>query len=163
VRFFLGRFENDEDNLKFSAIESFQALMFTEKDVENLATDPVLQERLGILATDRDSVDFKNRLASVQGHMKLVARDVVVFLTQAHFDNNSFGATENWVKILRTRTDVDRWKETIDYLGARAAESQKDYDLAIGEYRKHPKNLQAHGNILRARLLQAVIKKVYGA
>jgi hypothetical protein len=161
VRFLLGRFENDKEGLNFNAIDSFQAMLFTEEEVESLATDAILQERLGILSTDKDSVEFKNRLANVQGHMRLVRRDAGLFLTQSHFDNNSFGAANKWIEILRARTDVDRWNEAINYLAGRAAESQKDYDTAIAEYQKFPKALQAHGNIIRARLLKAAIKKVF--
>jgi hypothetical protein len=161
VRFFLGLFENQKEFLRYNAIDTFQYLIYTDEEVDGLATDVVLQERLGILSSDRDSVDFKNRLAGVQNHMRLVRRDAGVFLAQSHFDNNSYGATENWCRILRSRKDVSRWNDTINYLAGRAAESQKDYDVAIAEYRKDPKAPQSHGNILRARMLEAAVKRVY--
>jgi hypothetical protein len=161
VRFFFGLFENQKEFLSFNAIDSFQALSYTEEEIEGLATDTVLQDRLGILSSDRDSVEFKNRLLSVQGHMRLVRRDAGIFLMQSHFDNNSYGAAENWAKILRSRRDVSRWQDTINYLAARAAESQKDYDTALLEYRKDMTATQSHGNLLRARILEAAIKRVY--
>lgn len=161
VRFFLGLFENQKEQLRFNAIDTYQNLMYTDEDIEGLAVDTMLQERLGILSTDRDSIEFKTRLANVQGHMRLVRRDSGVFLAQCHFDNNSYGATQNWCGILRSRKDVSRWNDTINYLAARSAESLKDYDNAILEYRKDKTSPQAHGNILRARMLEAAVKRIY--
>jgi hypothetical protein len=161
VRYFFGLFENQQELLKFNAIDSFQNLLYSEEDIEGLAVDTMMQERLGILSTDRDSIEFKTRLANVQGHMRLVRRDSGVFIAQSHFDNNSYGATENWCRILRSRKDVSRWSDTINYLAARAAESQKDYDNAILQYRKDKTAPQSHGNLLRARMLEAAVKRVY--
>lgn len=161
VRFLFGQFENDKEGLKINAIDSFQNMMYSDEEIESLATDIILQERLGILEASKDSAEFQSRLQHVQGHMRLVRRDTGVFVAQSHFDNNSFGAANNWVKILRDKSDVDRWEDAINYLAGRSAESQKDYDSAIAEFQKYPKAIQAQGNIIRARLLKAAIKKVY--
>ncbi len=162
VRFFLGQFQNQRELLKYNAIESLQLMLYSDEDIEGLAANQYMQQQVGILRADTDSADFKQRLASVQAQMRLVRDDTGPFIVQCHFDNNSFGAVENWIKIIRSQAPGDRWKETLDYLSGRSKESLKDYDAAMAEYRKYPKLLQAHGNILRARLLEQAIEKVYG-
>lgn len=166
ARFFGGIFETERNATGLNAIESFKGLIYTDQAIEDLATDPMLQERLGILkpkGSDEASnaADFNRQLSSVQNQMRLVRRDTGLFLAQSHFDNGSFSAAANWLKVLQSKEDAERWSDGVNYLLGRAYESRMEYDLAIEHYRKYPKSTQAHGNLIRARILSAAVKKVY--
>ena len=164
VRFLYGLYETEKDAVRFTAIEAFDSLLYSDEVIDNLATDPVLHERLGILPSiKKDSAEFNRRLATVQGHMRLVRRDVGLFMAQCHIDNGTFTAAANWLRLLSQDAKFERWQESIIYLSGRAAESQRDFDGAISIYRDNQNLLQSHGNIIRARLLQAAVEKAYGA
>ncbi len=164
VRFLYGLYETEKDAVRFTAIEAFDSLLYTDEVIDNLAADPVLHERLGILPSiKKDSAEFNRRLATVQGHMRLVRRDAGLFMAQCHIDNGTFTAAANWLRLLKQDSKFSRWQESIIYLSGRAAESQRDFDEAISNYRANLNLLQSHGNVIRARLLQAAIVNVYGA
>lgn len=167
ARFFVGRFDIEREITGYNVIESMENLMYTDEVIDGLATDSLLQERLGILRPYGsnevfNAADFNLQLASVQGQMRLVRRDVGLFLAQCHFDNGSVSAAANWLKLLQEKEDAERWQEGVNYLLGRALESRKEYDLANDQYRKFPKSVQAHGNLVRARLLAEIVEKVFG-
>jgi len=157
ARFFLGKFESPRNSSTYNAIESFEKLIYTDEVIDSLATDSLLQQRLGILDREgADAADFNSRLKSVQQHMKLVRRDTGLFLAQSHFDNGSVSAAANWLKLLKDKEDAERWRDGIDYLLGRAYEARQEFDLAIKQYQENKAVQQAHGNLIRARILSDV-------
>jgi hypothetical protein len=163
VRFFRGKYETKRDVIPLTAIESFESLLYPDETIDNLAADSMLHERLGVTSDiNKDSAEFNRRISSIQAHMRLVRRDCNIFMAQCHFDNGSFTAVKNWLDITRSNPQSVRWEEAVIYLGGRAQESMKDYDAAIKEYRRHPQAVQAHGNLIRARLLQSAIEANFG-
>ncbi len=161
-RFFKGKFISARMDIGYNAIESFEKLMYTDATVDSLATNQVLQRQLGILkSAGQDANDFQRQLRSVQAQMRLVRRDTGFFLAQCHFDNGSVSAAANWLKLLSEKEDADRWFDGIDYLLGRAIEGRKEYDLAIEAYQERKDiGTQSHGNLIRARLLGELIKKL---
>ncbi len=161
ARFFKGKFETPRDSLAYDAIESFESLMYTDATVDSLATDKNLQIQLGILkSAGQDAADFQRQLRSMQAQMRLVRRDTGLFLAQCHFDNGNVSAAANWLKLLRDKEDADRWLDGINYLLSRAIEARKEYDLAIEAYGSDSKSVQAHGNLIRARMLKQLVEKL---
>jgi len=163
VRFFRGKYETQRDVIPLTAIESFENLLYSDETIDNLAADSMLHERLGVTSDiNKDSAEFNRRISSIQAHMRLVRRDCNLFMAQCHFDNGSFTAVTNWLDITRSNPQSARWEEGVIYLYGRARESIKDYDAALQEYRRHPQAVQAHGNLIRARLLQGAVEANYG-
>jgi hypothetical protein len=162
ARFFKGKFISARMDIGFNAIESFEKLMYTDATVDSLATNQVLQRQLGILkSAGQDANDFQRHLRSVQSQMRLVRRDTGFFLAQCHFDNGSVSAAANWLKLLGEKEDADRWFDGVNYLLGRAIEARKEYDLAIEAYQERKdEGTQAHGNLIRARMLTELIKKL---
>ncbi len=168
ARFFVGKFESPRDSTGFNAIESFEALMYTDATIDQLATDPNLQISLGILkSAGQDAADFQFQVRSVQAQMRLVRRDTGLFLAQSHFDNGSVSAAANWLKVLKNTDDADRWFDAINYLLGRAYEARKEYDLAIIEYEEGkgengegPVSNQIHGNLIRVRMLKELVARL---
>ena len=159
VRFFKGKFESLEEEQRRNAVESCQVLMYSDDDIDTLATDKTMMAIAG-LPEDKNPVTFEARLKSVQAQMRLVRRDVGLFLSQCLFDNGNPGTSANWLEGIARKDDVDRWRAGIEYLLGRSFESRKEYDLAIEQYRKEDSN-QLHGNLIRTRLLTAAVSKAY--
>ncbi len=159
VRFFKGKFEAKEGQRARNAVESCQILLYTDDEIDALATDDDMMAMIGLLR-DKNPVAFENRLKSVQGQMRLVRRDVGLFLSQCLFDNGNPGTSANWLDGIARKNDVDRWRSGIQYLLGRSYESRKEYDLAIEQYQQEGSN-QMHGNLIRTRLLKAAVAKAY--
>ncbi|MDB4766226.1 hypothetical protein OAG71_00915 [bacterium] len=161
VRFFKGDFETLEEDLRRNAVESFQFLTYTDDQIDNIGTDKIMMSIAG-LADIKDANVFDSRLRSTQQQMRLVRRDVGLFLSQCLFDNGSPGTSANWLETIVDKDDVQRWKSGVKYLLGRSYESRKEYDRAIEDYTFEDSE-QIHGNLIRVRLIKAAIKKAYPA
>lgn len=159
VRFFKGSFESREEDQTRNAVESAQVLMYTDELIDGLATDKTTRMMVG-LEEGIDPLTFESRLQTVQARMRLVRRDMGLFLAQCLFDNGSPGTAANWLEGIASRNDVSRWRPTIMYLLGRSSESRKQYDQAIERY-QFEDTPQVHGNLIRARLLKAMLKEQY--
>ena len=161
ARFFDGRFESPRNAETFNAIESFERLIYSDADIEELAVDKRMQTALGILTSEEQNAEnFRLKLRSVQAQMRLVRRDTGLFLAQSHFDNGSERAALNWLLTLQEKEDAERWRDGIAYLLARATESAKEYDVAVERLRADTKSTQAHGNLIRARFIDQLIEQL---
>jgi len=158
VRFFKGSFEAEDGLRARNAVESCQVLLYTDDEIDALATNEDMMTMIGLLK-DKNPVTFGNRLKSVQAQMRQVRRDVGLFLSQCLFDSGNPGTSANWLDGIARKDDVDRWRSG-KYLLGRSFESRKEYDLAIEQYQQEGSN-QIHGNLIRARLLKAAIEKAY--
>ena len=161
VRFFKGDFETLEEDLARNAVESFQFLTYSDEMIDNIGTDKIMMSIAG-LADIKDPKEFDSRLRSTQRQMRLVRRDVGLFLSQCLFDNGSPGTSANWLETIVDKDDVQRWKAGVKYLLGRSYESRKEYDRAIEDY-EFEDSQQIHGNLIRVRMLKAAIKKAYPA
>jgi hypothetical protein len=160
ARFFKGKFKTDQESTLRNAVESFQRLMYTDTEVDNLGSDKKLQQRLGIRKeADQSAQSFLQEVQSVQMQMRLVRRDAGFFLSQCLYDNGSVNAAANWLLVLRDEEDADRWKDGVTYLLGRSFEGRKEYDESI-EVLSDPKTTQAHGNLIRVRILKELISKL---
>ena len=159
VRFFKGDFEALEEDLTRNAVESFQFLTYTDDQIDNIGTDKIMMSIAG-LADIKDATEFDSRLRSTQRQMRLVRRDVGLYLSQCLFDNGSPGTSANWLETIVDKDDVQRWKAGVEYLLGRSYESRKEYDRAIEDY-EFEESEQIHGNLIRVRLLKSAIKKAY--
>lgn len=160
ARFFKGKFKTDREATLRNAVESCQRLMYTDTEIDNLGSDKKLQRRLGILKeADQSAQSFLQEVQSVQQQMRLVRRDAGFFLTQCLFDNGSVNAAANWLLVLREEEDADRWSDGVTYMLGRAYEGLKQYDEAI-ETLSDPQTTQAHGNLIRVRMLKQLISKL---
>ncbi len=159
VRFFKGDFETLEEDLSRNAVESFQFLTYSDEQIDNLGTDNVMMSIAG-LADIKDAAEFDARLRSTQRQMRLVRRDVGLFLSQCLFDNGSPGTSANWLETIVNKDDVQRWKSGVMYLLGRSYESRKEYDRAMEQY-QFEDSQQVHGNLIRVRLMRSAIKKAY--
>ncbi len=158
ARFFAGSFDLQE--VGYNAIESFQHLMYRDELIDELGSNRKLQRQLGILKTGGQSAgEFQSQLAGVQSQMRLVRRDAGFFLAQSHFDNGSISTAANWLERLRSKDDVKRWADGIEYLLGRALEGRRDYLAAIEVYRES-ESAQFHGNLIRARLIKQQIDQL---
>lgn len=161
ARFFNGKFESPRNAMSYNAIESFEKLIYSDSDIERLSVNKPMQRALGIMTNEEQNLqNFRFKLNSVQAQMRLVRRDTGLFLAQSHFDNGSERAALNWLLTLQQKEDTERWKDGITYLLARATESAKEYDVAVERYRNDKSSPQAHGNLIRARLLNQLIEKL---
>ena len=86
-------------------------------------------------------------------------RDAGFFLTQCLFDNSSVNAAKNWLNVLKDQDDVERWTDGVTYLLGRALEGSKEYDEAI-EVLGNSNSIQAHGNIIRKRMLKELVAEL---
>ncbi len=159
VRFFKGMFESREEQRKRNAVESCHVLLYTDDEIDGLATNEEAMNMIGLLK-DKNPAGFESRLKSVQAQMRLVRRDVGLFLSQCLFDNGNPGTCANWLDGIVRKDDVQRWRSGIQYLLGRSFEARKEYDLAIEQYSQEGSN-QLHGNLIRARLLKAAVEKAY--
>jgi len=160
ARFFKGKFEAKKRARTLNAIESMQRLMYGDSDLEAVATDRNLQRLLGIRRDkDQNASEFLAQVKSVQGQMKLMRRDAGFFLTQCLFDNSSVNAAKNWLNVLKDEEDAERWSDGVIYLLGRALEGCKEYDEAI-EALGDSDSTQAHGNIVRGRMLKELVDKL---
>ena len=157
ARFFKGKFQTKKRARYLNAIESAKRLMYSDSDLEAVATDKNLQRLLGIRKDTEQSADeFLGQVRSVQGQMRLMRRDAGFFLTQCLFDNSSVNAAKNWLNVLKDEDDVERWNDGVTYLLGRALEGCKEYDEAI-EALSDSDSIQAHGNIIRKRMLKELV------
>ena len=160
ARFFKGKFQTQKRARSLNAIESAKRLMYSDSDLEAVATDKDLQRLLGIRKDDNQSADqFLTQVRSVQDQMRLMRRDAGFFLTQCLFDNSSVNAAKNWLNVLKDEDDVERWSDGVAYLLGRALEGCKEYDEAI-EALSDSGSTQAHGNIIRKRMLSELVEKL---
>jgi len=159
VRFFKGKFGTEDGHHRRNAVESCQVLLYTDDEIDSLATDDSTMAMVG-LSKELDPVAFESQLKSIQGQMRLVRRDVGLFLSQCLFDNGNPGTSANWLDRIVRKKDVERWRSGIQYLLGRSFESRREYDLAIEQYQQEGSN-QMHGNLIRARLLKAAVEKAY--
>ena len=159
VRFFKGKFETDEGDLRRNAVESCQVLLYSDDEIDSLATDKNTMAMVG-LSQELDPQAFESQLKSIQGQMRLVRRDVGLFLSQCLFDNGNPGTSANWLDGIVRKDDVGRWRSGIQYLLGRSFESRREYDLAIEQYQQDDSN-QLHGNLIRSRLLKAAVEAAY--
>ena len=160
ARFFKGKFESKKRARSLNAIESMQRLMYDDTDLEAVATDRNLQRLLGIRKDAKQSTsEFLGQVKSVQEQMRLMRRDAGFFLTQCLFDNSSVNAAKNWLNVLKDQDDVERWTDGVTYLLGRALEGSKEYDEAI-EVLGNSDSIQAHGNIVRKRMLKELVEKL---
>jgi hypothetical protein len=159
VRFFKGKFETDEGDLRRNAVESCQVLLYSDDEIDSLATDKNTMAMVG-LSQELDPQAFESQLQSIQGQMRLVRRDVGLFLSQCLFDNGNPGTSANWLDGIVRKDDVGRWRSGIQYLLGRSFESRREYDLAIEQYQQDDSN-QLHGNLIRSRLLKAAVEAAY--
>ena len=160
VRFFKGKFESLEEDRVRNAVESCQVLLYSDDTIDGLATNKGTMRMIGLLNDDSSPIEFENRLKSVQAQMRLVRRDVGLFLSQCLFDNGNPGTSANWLDGIARKDDIDRWKAGVEYLLGRSYESRKEYDLAIEKYKQEDSN-QLHGNLIRSRLLRNAVEKAY--
>jgi len=158
ARYFNGRFVSD--GRRRTAIESFYALMYTDKQISDLGTDTLLQRQLGIRNESGNMNAFQRQLRSIQEQMRLVRRDAGFFLAQCHFDNGNIGTAANWLERWLNRPDAERWQPGIEYLLGRSLESRGEYDRAVEYYGRSEDSPQNHGNLIRSRLLKNQIEKL---
>jgi len=168
-RYFQGKFHGiDETKREFNAMQGFQIMMYTDEDISNLASDDETQRRHGIRKDDQNSKDFNNVLNSVQSQMRLIRVDSKLFMAQCLFDNTNEIGAGGWLEDLQSSGSVtpgdedSRWQDATYHLLGRSYESRKQYDDAVKFYQTEKLN-QSHGNLLRARMLKTLIKKVYGS
>ena len=159
VRFFKGMFETKGPYQGRNAVESCQVLLYSDDEIDSLATDDKTMAMVG-LSQEENPLVFESKLKSMQGQMRLVRRDVGLFLSQCLFDNGNPGTSANWLDGIVRKADVGRWRSGIQYLLGRSFESRKEYDLAIEHYQQEGSN-QMHGNLIRSRLLKAAVEKAY--
>lgn len=159
VRFFKGMFETKGQYEGRNAVESCQVLLYSDDEIDSLATDEKTMAMVG-LSQEQNPLAFETQLKSIQGQMRLVRRDVGLFLSQCLFDNGNPGTSANWLDGIVRKTDVGRWRSGIQYLLGRSFESRREYDLAIEQYQQEGSN-QMHGNLIRTRLLKAAVEKAY--
>lgn len=152
--FFIGRFETERNSRKLSAVQGFYSLLYPDEIITNIGTDSARLNRLGIYQErGQNATAFEQRLQGVQHNMRLVRRDVGVFLAQSHFDNGNVSSAGNWMQKVLERDDTSRWTPVIKYIWGRSFESTGDYDRAIALYRESA-GAQFLGDYLRARLLK---------
>ena len=60
---------------------------------------------------------------------------------------------------MRGEDDAERWSDGVVYLLGRAMEGGKEYDEAI-EVLGDSNSIQAHGNIIRQRMLKELVAKL---
>ena len=156
ARFFKGKFEKSE-GLQWTrdAIESFAVLMYSDQTINMLKTDKMLQLQLGIYRDNQNAAQFAGEIANRQKLMRLVRRDMGVFMVQSHYDNGSMSTAANWLPTLLEESDSERWRPGLSYLYGRALESRHEYFKAIEALKAE--GPQQHGNLIRARLLQKQI------
>jgi len=160
ARFFKGKFESKETISSRNAIDSWTRLMYEDADIDALGSDKKLQSLLGIRQEAGQSAQaFLIQVQSVQDQMKLIRRDAGFFLTQCLFDNRSENASRNWLNVLRSEQDAERWTDGVTYLLGRSLESCKEYDESI-KVLSDSKSSQAHGNIVRTRMLKELISRL---
>ena len=160
ARFFKGKFQSQKRARSLNAIESMQRLMYSDEDLVAVASDKSLQRLLGIRKdVNQNSAEFKAQVESVQSQMRLMRRDAGFFLSQCLFDNSSVNAAKNWLTVLRGEDDAERWSDGVVYLLGRAMEGGKEYDEAI-EVLGDSNSIQAHGNIIRQRMLKELVAKL---
>ena len=163
-RYFAGNFESERNAISMNAIQSFNALMYSDDTINGLGKDEFLQRRLGIVQdTTTPVIEFQRNLQVIQGQMRLVRRDAGFFLALAHFDNGNSPTAANW--LLTTKKDVEtasakRWSDGINYLLGRSFESRNEYDRAIEMYREDKESVQVHGNLIRARMLSDLVERL---
>lgn len=156
--FFIGRFETERDSRKMSAVQGFFSLMYPDEMIANIGVDTPRLNRLGIYKLKgQTAAEFEERLRGVQANMRLVRRDVGIFLSQSHFDNGNVSSAGNWLEKVQNRDDTSRWTPIIKYLRGRAYESSGDYDNALKMYRESD-GPQFLGDYLRARLLSRAME-----
>ncbi len=152
--YFIGKFESARNSRRANAIQRFSSIMYTEDQIEGLATDRVLMFELGILeGKGQDINDFNRRLQGTQRLMRLVRRDAGYYLAQSTFDNGNIPTSANWLKRVKEKGFSERWNTGVDYLTGRSYEARKEYDRAIEHYSKGELD-QFHGNLIRARQLK---------
>ena len=168
-RYFQGKFRGiEETERELNAMQGFQTMMYTDDDISNLASDDDAQRRHGIRQDDQNSKDFNAILNSVQAQMRLIRVDAKLFMAQCLFDNTNEIGAGGWLEDLESSgavtpgEDDSRWQDATYHLLGRSYESRKQYDEAIKFYQTEKLN-QSHGNLLRARMLKKLIKKVYGS
>ncbi|MFK7769817.1 MAG: tol-pal system YbgF family protein [Mariniblastus sp.] len=160
ARFLKGKFQIDTTSRSRNAIESCQRLMYSDADIDNLGSDPIQQKRLGIRReADQNAQDFSMKIRSIQAQMRLVRRDTGFYLAQCLFDNGSVKGAGNWLDDLLSKEDAERWKDGVSYLLGRSYEGSKEYDEAI-KFFSDEKSVQAHGNLIRARILKELVSKL---
>ena len=160
ARFFKGKFQSQKRARSLNAIESAKRLMYSDDDLEEVATNKNLQRLLGIRKDEDQSADqFLGQVKSVQGQMRLMRRDAGFHLTQCLFDNASVNAAKNWLNVLKDQDGVERWSDGVGYLLGRALEGCKEYDEAI-EALGDTDSVQAHGNIIRQRMLKELVEQL---
>ena len=159
VRFFKGVFETKGQYQGRNAVESCQVLLYSDDEIDALATDKNTMAMVG-LSQELNPVAFESQLKSIQGQMRLVRRDVGLYLSQCLFDNGNPGTAANWLDGIVRKADVGRWRSGIQYLLGRSFELRREYDRAIEQYQQEGSN-QMHGNLIRTRLLKAAVEKAY--
>ena len=160
ARFFKGKFQSKKRALSLNAIESMQRLMYSDDELVAVASDSSLQRLLGIRKDANQSTgEFKAQVESVQSQMRLMRRDAGFFLSQCLFDNSSVNAAKNWLNVLKSEDDAERWSDGVVYLLGRAMEGGKEYDEAI-EVLGDSSSIQGHGNIIRQRMLKELVEKL---
>ena len=153
--YFIGKFETDRNARDYSAIEAFNALMYSDETIASLDTNMRVQYRLGIRKdAGQSNEDFQRSLNGVKGQMRLIRRDTGLFLAQSCFDFGNIGTCANWLKRVAEKGYSERWNTGLNYLTARSFEATKEYDRAIEVYKKG-EDAQFHGDLIRARLLKA--------
>jgi hypothetical protein len=161
ARFLKGKFKTETGARSRNAIESCTRMLYSDQDVSDLGSSEKLQRLLGIRNDEKqDAQSFKKRVSSVQSQMLQIRRDAGMHLVQCLFDTGSVYAAGNWLENLQLEDDVARWDEQIIYLLGRAYEGRKEYDKAIEEL-SDSKRDQAHGNLIRARLLKSLVDTYY--
>ena len=134
--------------------------MYTDDTIRNLGTNTKLQRRHHILKDNNQSPkEYQQLLKSVQGQMKLIARDTSYFLAQCHYDNGNLGVASIWLDRIKDKANSERWADGIFYLLGRSLEGNREYDRALKAYRQRDESGQMHGNRIRARLIDSLIPK----
>jgi hypothetical protein len=152
--YFIGKFETERNSRRANAVQRFRSIMYTQDEIDGLATNRRLLYQLGIMKEEGQDVNsFNNRLRGTQAQMELVRRDAGYFLAQSTFDNGNIPTSANWLKRVEEKGYSERWNTGVDYLTGRAYEARKEYKRAIELYGKGEFE-QFHGNLLRARLLK---------
>jgi hypothetical protein len=162
-QYFLDRIESSRGVKDKGALELFSTMVvvYTDDLIDKLQNHPNVLHALGLQREGIPALEYQQRLASIQSHMRLVRGDATYFLALCFLQQENPSAALVWLARVPVLDNRGFWKNGTTYLTGRAHEMLNDITPAIELYRigRNDAKLtpQAHGNLIRARLLQPLV------
>jgi len=126
-----------------------------EFDIDDLRIDVDLQATYGARRRPGMSAEeFESQLQQVQSLMRLGKRTATYWLSLVQYDDGRFETAANWFdKRVLDEDQASFWNNAANYNLARSFEQQGEIERAVELLKSEP-SLSAHGDRLRARLLE---------